>query len=257
MLVSALAAAAFLVAGVVAWRSRSGRRLGPLLVAEGVLWTLYQLPLPVPREVLAVTVGAWPALLAHLVMAFPTGTLGSRMPRVVVAQGYVCVVVMGVRHVAGREAAEVIGDVGTPALVLVGAAVIAMQVLRLRNSSVARRRMLTPVLVAAVVATALFVVWKPLMVTGGSAPVLALSARAAFAAVPLAILWSLLRRRMDRGGVAGLVVRLNSEPHPATLQTALAETLHDPTLRVGYWVQESKGYLDVEEARCAQGLIRW
>ncbi|MFI7615803.1 sensor histidine kinase [Nonomuraea terrae] len=245
VLVSIVAGVGFVVAGLVAWRSRSGR-LGFLLAAEGVLWTLYQLPLPVPREVAAVTVGAWPALLAHLVLAFPGGRLGSRVSRAVVALGYVCVVVMGLRQLAGPRASEVISGVGTPVLVFVGVSVIVLQVLRLRGSSVARRRLLTPVLVAAVVATALFVVWKPVAVAGGSAPVLALAVQTAFAAVGLAFLWSLARRRMDKSGVAGLVVRLSGEPHPATLQTALAETLHDPTLRVGYWVPESKGFLDVD-----------
>ncbi|MEV0616828.1 histidine kinase [Nonomuraea sp. NPDC050404] len=273
-----VAGAGYVVAGLVAWRSRAGRRFGALLVAEGVLWSLHQLPLPVPREVAGLMTGLWPAVLAHLVMAFPTGRLGGPLPRTVVGLGYLCAAVMGPRHLAGPDASAVIGGVGTVALVLIGVTVIALQALRLRRSSVAARRSLTPVLVAAVVATALFVVWKPLEIAANSAVargpvsaagpeaalahgpgsvagpegVLALVVQVAFAAVPLAFLWSLLRRRMDRGGVAGLVVRLNGvqvepggEPRPATLQTALAEALHDPALRVGYWVPEAEAYLDV------------
>ncbi|MFG1707782.1 sensor histidine kinase [Nonomuraea sp. M3C6] len=245
MLVTITAGAAFLGAGLVAWRLRPRNPLGPLLMAEGVLWTLHQFPLPLPREVVALTVGAWPALLAHLIMAFPTGRLGSRASRLVVGLAYLCVAVLGLRQLAG-PAGETIGLAGSFALVLIGLAVIALQVVRLRTSSVTRRRQLMPVLAAAVVATALFVVYKPVMIAGGSAPALALSVQLAFGAIPLAFLGGLLRRRIDRGGVAGLVVRLIREPHPATLQTALAETLHDPALRVGYWVSESGAYLDVE-----------
>ncbi|MEU6712263.1 histidine kinase [Nonomuraea sp. NPDC046802] len=239
-----LPAIAFLAAGVVAWRSRLRRRLGTLLLAEGLLWTLYHFPPAVPREVVALTAGAWPALLAHLVMAFPTGRLGNGTSRLVVVLAYLSVAVMGLRRLAGPLMSETISAVGTLALVLVGLAVIILQAVRLRGSSAVQRRSLMPVLAAAVVATALFVVWKPVMVAGGSAPALALGVQIALTAIPLAFLWSLLRRRIDRGGVAGLVVRLTSEPHPATLQAALAETLHDPGLRVGYWVPEAEGYLD-------------
>jgi signal transduction histidine kinase len=241
-----VAGACFLLAGVVAWRQRPRSRLGPLLVAEGLLWTLHQFPLPVPREVAALTAGAWPALLAHLVMAFPTGRLGGWVPRLVVGLAYLCVGVMGLRELTGRAASEAIGEAGTVLLVLVGVAVITLQVARLRRSSVTRRRSLMPVLAAAVVATSLFVVWKPAMVAGRPVPMLALSVQIAFAAIPLAFLGSLLRRRIDRGGVAGLVVRLIKEPYPATLQKALAEMLHDPALRVGYWVPETGAYFDVE-----------
>ncbi|WP_165977061.1 sensor histidine kinase [Nonomuraea diastatica] len=256
-----VAGVAFVASGVVAWRSSPRRPIGPLLVVEGLLWTLHQFPPPVPRELLALTAGAWPALLAHLVMAFPTGRLPDGASRLVAGLGYLCVAAMGLRHLAGPPVREAIAGAGTLMLVVVGGAVIALQAARLRRSSTARRRALLPVLAAAVVATALFVVWKPVAVAlaagtslvgaagqpavDAGAPALALSVQVALAAIPLAFLWSLLRRRIDRGGVAGLVVRLSKEPRSATLQAALAETLHDPTLRVGYWVPESGGYLDV------------
>ncbi|WP_052423875.1 sensor histidine kinase [Nonomuraea candida] len=265
--------AAFAVAGLASLLThpgrRAGRRFGGLLVAEGVLWTVHQLPLPIPREVAAATTGVWPALLAHLVMAFPTGRLGGPLPGAVVGLGYLCAAVMGLRHLAAPATGAAIGTAGTVALVLIGAAVIALQAARLRRSSVAARRTLTPVLAAALVATALFVVWKPLEIAAppsapagadgaavlggagsgagsGAGAALTLAVQLAFAAIPLAFLWSLLRRRIDRGGVAGLVVRLTGETRPAALRGALAETLHDPALRVGYWVPEAQAYLDVE-----------
>ncbi|GAA5064614.1 hypothetical protein GCM10023259_056130 [Thermocatellispora tengchongensis] len=238
--------ACFVGAGVVAWRSRPRNRMGPLLVAAGLAWVPHQVQLPLPQEVAALVSAPWPAVMAHLAVAFPTGRLCGTWARVVTGAAYACAAVMGARRLAGAEAGAAIGTAGTYAMVAIGLAIIALQVGRLRGSSVTRRRALVPVVGAAVVATAVFIALKPPLIAGVSAPLLSLGVQLALAAMPLAYLAVLLRRRMDKGGVAGLVVRLTGEPPPAALQAALAEALHDPGLRVGYWVGESGRYVDAD-----------
>ncbi|GAA0919624.1 sensor histidine kinase [Nonomuraea longicatena] len=204
----------------------------------GLLWVLYQLRLPVPGPVRALTAGAWPAVLGHLVLAFPSGRLRTLPARVTAALGYLCVAVFAL-----ADGTAAVGA-GGAALVLVGLAVLVLQAGRLRRGSAAERRALLPVLAAAVAASALFVVWKPMTIAGLGTPPLTVAVHLALAAVPVAYLWGLLRRRIDRGAVADLVVRLGDRDRPAALQPALAAVLHDPALRVGYWT--SGGYVDAD-----------
>jgi signal transduction histidine kinase len=232
-------AVCYLGAGAVAWRLRSRNRLGPLLVTFGALWALHQLGQPQ-------WVPVWPAVLAHLVVAFPTGRLTSAAARVVVGLAYLCAAAMALRVTVSGEASQAIQGAGILALVLFGAAVIWLQVVRLRRSSATARRFLAPVLVAAVVATALLIVQKPVTAVGTPPPYLTSLAQLALAGIPLAYLAGLLRRRIDRGGVAELVVRLSDGHRRTGLQEALAKALHDPLLKVGYWVPESSRYVDVD-----------
>ncbi|NUT32481.1 MAG: hypothetical protein HOV79_05340 [Hamadaea sp.] len=71
---SGVVAACFLGAGAAALALRGHRRIGLLLVAIGLLWTVTMV-LPAGNLRVAV-VGAWAAALAHLVVAHPTGRLG-------------------------------------------------------------------------------------------------------------------------------------------------------------------------------------
>jgi signal transduction histidine kinase len=242
-------AVCYLGAGMVAWRLRSRNRLGPLLMTFGVLWTLHQLGSPLwdgpMGVVVAAVVGLWPAVLAHLVVAFPAGRLTGAPARVVVGLAYLCAAAMALRLTVPREAGQAIQGAGILALVLFGVTVIWLQAVRLRRSSATARRFLAPVLVAAVVAIALLIVQKPVTAAGTPPPYLASLAWLALAGIPLAYLASLLRRRIDRGGVAELVVRLSDGHRGTGLQEALAKALHDPHLKVGYWVPESGRYVDV------------
>jgi hypothetical protein len=61
--------------------------------------------------------------------------------------------------------------------------------------------------------------------------------------VAAGLLVGLLRATWERATVTDLVVELAESPS-GTLQDALAGALGDPTLQVGYWLQESGGYVD-------------
>ncbi len=62
----------------------------------------------------------------------------------------------------------------------------------------------------------------------------------AFAIIPVAFLVGLLRTRMHRSAVAGLVVELGSLPRPAQVRDAIARTLGDPSLELAFWLPERR-----------------
>lgn len=82
----------FLVAGELARRRRPSNPTGRLMVALGLAWLLAALQLA-DHDRLAVTIGSlfawlWAAILAHLMLAFPSGRLGDRRARVLVISAY-------------------------------------------------------------------------------------------------------------------------------------------------------------------------
>ena len=73
--------------------------------------------------------------------------------------------------------------------------------------------------------------------------------RAAFAVVgigPIVFLIGLLDARLARSAIGELVIELQRDPAPAELRDALARTLRDPGLTLGYWVPEYEAYVDLE-----------
>jgi signal transduction histidine kinase len=235
----------FVVAGLVALRTRPHNRIGPLLIAVGVLWLIAKF-VPLPEGLRATTIGLWAASLMHVVVVFPTGRLGGPVPRAVVGSGYAIAAVIGVLGVLGVGTGGPARAFTTSAAVLCGLGVIGLQVVRWRASTVPRRRLLAPVHAAAVIAAGLFVAFKPVVIAGVAARPALPVVQLALSAIPLAYLVSLARRRIDRGGVAELVVRLTGVPQSVSIERALARTLHDPTLRVGYWVPEAERYVDID-----------
>jgi signal transduction histidine kinase len=129
--------------------------------------------------------------------------------------------------------------------VLVIAATIVLLALRWWQASEAQRRMIAPVLwaggatfVLAGIAVANETVGKPL----GHGPLRLMLL--AISAVPLAILFAFLQRRMARGAVAGLVVELGDPATGLDLRAALARTLGDPSLQLAYWFPAEARYVD-------------
>jgi signal transduction histidine kinase len=52
------------------------------------------------------------------------------------------------------------------------------------------------------------------------------------------------RARAERRAIARIAVNLDEAPAPGSLQTALAEALHDPDLRIAYWLPGAQRYVD-------------
>jgi signal transduction histidine kinase len=239
-------AVCFIGAGLAAWRARPGNRVGPLMIAVGGLWALAKFPLPFAAggALAAALVGGWAAVLAHLVVAFPAGRLTGQLPRMVVGLAYLSAVLVGLAAAVGHPAGPTLRAGGRVAAVGAGLAVIGLLLGRWRRSSAARRRSLTPVFGAMVIATGLFVALKPTTVAGAAGTALTPVLHLALAGIPVGYLAGLLRTRVDRGRVAELVVGLTRRPPPVGIERALAKALHDPSLRVGFWLPDAGHYVD-------------
>jgi signal transduction histidine kinase len=266
-----LAAWTFVAAGAVAWTSRPGNRVGPLMVIAGLLLLAGSLSAAETSRAFTIGVLLAPlstAVFAHLLVAFPSGRLDSTSERVAVGLAYadatavqlVMLLFMDYRTAPGcpcpRNAlfihrADGLHEALMTAQRALGLAlvvwVIAILVRRWRQASPPLRRSLGPVLSTGSVAAALSgcaLVLSELSDTAAG-EVMGLAATAAIAFVPLGFLTGLLRSRLARAAVGGLVTELGGPMPPGALTGALARALGDPSLELVYRRPDSEAYVDL------------
>jgi signal transduction histidine kinase len=266
----------FVLAGLAAWLRRPANRLGPLLAATGLAYLARQLRYS-DDELLFTCfflLGDLSyALAGHTILAYPSGQVNGRPARWLVAAGYTTVVVFpltvlllhgGRSPLLQMEASPprsvlALGDYGHAAVLVQKAEIvvlfgvlatllIAVIAARLVRATQRSRRMLEPLLLAAV-ALALRAVYEcahtfvnrhPL-----AYPYLFWWQVAAFIALPLALLAGMLRARLARGNVSGLVVELERAPAtPASLQASLGRALADPSLELYFWLPGERRFVD-------------
>ncbi|MEU5696641.1 sensor histidine kinase [Actinosynnema sp. NPDC020468] len=241
----ALVSLSYLTAGAASQKLRPGNTIGILMLIVGTSWTLDHLLTDVPFPVLLLA-RVWPAILGHLLIAYPTGRLETPGRRTVVAAGYtemLTLVTTGYYAPPGEHWAEVAQSLEVPITSLVGFGMLSALFHRWRTSTVAQRRTLTAMLGASAVAIISFALWEPASRTGHAPPGIAFAL--SLSSIPFAYLTGLLRRRFDRANVADLVVRLNNA-EPPNVRDALADTLHDPTLQIAYWVPTHSHYVHAD-----------
>ncbi len=108
---------------------------------------------------------------------------------------------------------------------------------KLRAARGATRRALAPVLLTSAVAILLFVPYLIVDAAGGQVEDAPLSwVGGAFTAIPIAFLFGLLRTRLQRSGVADLIVELRSLSRPDDVRDAIARALGDPSLELAFWL---------------------
>jgi class 3 adenylate cyclase len=271
---------AYLVAGGIAWRRRPENATGPLLVAIGCSWYIVDFevaPLPVIAGLAFATRRLVNVLSAYLLLAYPSGRLGPRRHHL--AMGFaiaVTAIQMPARLLLteripavmphldrgttfGCDCSNPFAIVSAPgvaasierwtAFPAVAAALIIMGLViaRLTAATAPMRRVLWPVLFGAIVALMTFsfsllsyTLTPETARVGGLSWVLSL----ARAAVPIGFLVGLLRMKMGKAAVAGLVVGLHGERTPASLERAIAHALHDPAVKLGYWSPAAGVYVD-------------
>ena len=204
-------------------------------------------------------------MLVWVMLAFPSGRLGTRLDRGLLGVMAACVLLLwlpinfftplipiggpvlacdgecprNVLFVSDRPelaSALVVAFRAAAVLLLLGA--VARLVQRLRLASPLMRRMLAPVLIVfvlrmlslAIVVATVRLSWLPVLLT---------------AAVPAAIGWGLLAGRLwIARTLQELVSGLRSTPSRETLQPLTARALGDPTLQVGYWRPETSCWVD-------------
>lgn len=271
-----VAAWAFLVAGLVAWTRRPGNRLGPLMVATAFALLVRQFryshdPLAFTVFFLLGELGF--VLVAHVALAYPFGRVTDRLERAFLAVAYVVALAFPLaillvydesKHIRfldplPRESllqvtsrAEVVDVLENAFGVLayggLAAVFVLLVVRKLAIATPRGRRVLRPLLLAAVAAA----LWALLngILTFASTPPTWMSDLfwwqiVSLIALPLALLWGMLRARLARAHVGELVVHLETAS-PDELRDELARALDDPTLEVAFWLPELEGFADAE-----------
>jgi signal transduction histidine kinase len=267
----------FLLAGLIAWSRRPGNRVGPLMIAAGFALLLRQLRYshdPLVFTVFLALGNLGYGLVAHSVLAYPSGHVADRYERALVKVGYAVVFGFPLAMLLFYDGTWALNEFPTPheSLLLVtgdeglvralqksfvivfygvlATLFIALIVRRLVHATPRARRMLAPLLLAAV-AVALRAIFecvfnfvdRPL-----AYEYLFWWQIAAFIALPLALLWGLLRARLARVHVGELVVHLE-RASPADLRDELALALEDPTLEVAFWLPERREYVAADGSR--------
>ena len=268
----------FVGAGLVAWARRPQSRVGLLMVFVG--YALLYRKLQYSQDPKVFTAGfalgevGLIAAYAHVVLAYPSGRLLSRFERWFIAGAYAVVVAFPVAmllvfdHTRScpfgscpeqppRSVIAVAPDTHTFDLLqdiykagvygLLAAVFIALIGRRLWRASPRGRRLLAPLLLAAIFAATRALFEAVLQFVGHSNRTsdLAYSWQiAGQVALPIALLAGLLTARLAKGTVADLVLELGHTPLGG-VRDALARALGDPTLEVAFWLPERRGYVDV------------
>jgi signal transduction histidine kinase len=270
-------AGAFLVSGIIAWARRPANRMGRLMALAGLALLARQLRYS--QDALVFTVffilgDVAYAMVGHTALAYPTGRILDRWERALVFAGYTTVLVFpplaalfydgsplhpligfdriprdslinvtGNAHVVEllqkTEIVVFFGILATLFIVLVGR--------RYWHASPRLRKILAPLLLAAV-AFGLRAIFECVF-TFVNRPFaydnLFWWQVTAFFLLPLALLVGLLRAHLARVRVGDLVLELEHTP-PSGLRDALARSLGDSNLELGFWLPDRQAYADAE-----------
>ena len=132
------------------------------------------------------------------------------------------------------------------AAVAITVSVMVILARRWRGATSAARRTLAPVLLASSLTLAFgMLLFLSALLWSDGEEVARILTYAALAAVPLAFLVGLLRIRLASFNVIRLLAELARNPAPGRLREALARALGDPSLKLAYWLPETKGYADL------------
>jgi len=263
---------AFVASGLVARAQRPHNRTGSLLMIVGFSWFLGALPAAGNEVVFTagLVLGTlFTALLAHLLLAFPTGELTSRTDRAITIAFYAVALVgptLAYLFDAGdltnavcdgpcpdnllsvwphQTLANVIAIVYALTALALALLVLVRLVQRWRGASPPLRRALAPVFVTAALLIGIVLVQTTLsFFSQRAAEAVNWVVLAALLTVPLSFLYGLLRSRFG-ATTRRLVAELSGKRRPEEVQEVLRRALRDPTLELGYVSTALPGYVDV------------
>ena len=268
-LLTLLVGVSLLGCGLASWRARPDNRLGQIMVLTGFAWFAIQLieASPAWLNTIGLAVQAvWIVGLVWMLLSFPSGRLTRRLDRCLVAIGVFAG--LGLQLLAmldGNKAGlrcpgcannllQIAHDnekalgllnlqrlVGAVLIVLI----VGLLIKRWLQASAAQRRVTAPVVVAGC-ATLAALAWTVVFDLLGD-PLGSVPADVYFttmAAVPVAVMFVFLQRRLARGMVAGLVVELGGRSASPDLRSALARALGDPSLQLAFWFPAEQRYVD-------------
>ena len=228
--------------GLVASSRRPESRSGVLLTAAGFAWFVGNLsaagwdPLASVGGQLAFL---YLGLLLHCVVGYPSGRLESLLGRASVSAGY--------------AAAVSLPQAPTPLTIVIACLLIGTTFYGYLEARGLDRRLRVPAVQAAFVLGITLLVGAATHVAfpaGDADHEVLLAYQAALCTNALVLLGGLLRRPAEERQVADLVVDLGAT-QPASLRDALARTLGDPALEIGYWSPEAGAYVSAAGDRLA------
>ena len=265
----------FIAAGLIGWSRRPQNRTGALMVAVGFslfIGALNESDSSIPFTLGFVFGTLFIAIFIHLLLAFPSGRLTTRLERALVPFGYGLTIlfplvltfftdplVSGCDDCPSSAFLVVDNDTASTVITVVGAvlalatALIAVALLfrRWRSASPHSRRILTPILLAG--GSVIFLIILAAMlspISEAAANVVGYGAIIPFTAVPFFFLGGLLRSKLAGGaGVGRIFWEIPEHPTRDEVQTGISRALNDPTLQLAYWYPEGRHYVDVEGNR--------
>lgn len=266
----------FIGTGLFAWWRRPLNRTGALMAAVGFTWFLAQLAISDVGGVFiaGIIFNNLPiVMLAHLILAFPSGHLESRAARWVVIAGYVDGVFLAlVGALVLRNASDIAGCPDCPdnpialidnadaftavntvsaigGVVLLGT-MVWLLVRRRHTLGGAGRQAIMPVLLSGGLTLAML---GSLIAIGLVTPendelrqVGNIAAVLVFATVPFAFLLGLLRARFSSATAVGELIEALSDAgmRELNIRDALAGALADSELQLAYWLPDREAYVD-------------
>ena len=265
---SVIVCLSFVGAGLLALRRPPYVRLGLPLVLVGLsalLGSLHDANGSIPYTIGVFTANLVFALLVTLLLAFPSGRLGTRSNRLIAVAAFVTV--LGIQalavvfdpltrwhsdHPPNRALIASHPDLATAleeleAAIAIGIALaVAFMLFRWARAKtpVARRRIM-PILVGGDLGLLLFGIGLVLAPLSTNAAVVGIGlGLLASVALPVAFVAGVLQGRLSRAAVGELLVELREGAPMVALQDALRRTLGDPALELVRKASAGGGYLD-------------
>ncbi len=265
VIVFRLTALSFIVSGLIAWQRRPDNRVGALMVATGFGVLVNPLLSQVewsPVQTLGVLANDWwTVVFVVLLLVFPHGRrIRGRLEWLVVAFAVPVAMLQPVWLMFAEEeglvndllvspnagVADVIDKAQRATLLAATFSLFVILVLRWLRASPPMRRVLLPTLAGGATMLSFAGMLAADLIAGGRSETILLITLCVFATVPLAFLAGLLRSRLARVAVGGLLVELRDTTSPTALRDALATTLGDPSLTLLYWLPEYNAWADAE-----------
>ncbi len=249
----------YLISGILAWWRRPDSRLGPLMIATSYVMALNALQWSSVPWLFSIglLLDMLPAaMFVHVFLAFPTGRVEGRLRRATVVACYITAgglqvvkVLLGIspdnvfavtsRPVLATRIEQI--QLGTMSVLLL----ISAAVLLFPGRTARPRRRAVRLLVDAF---ALSLAMLAILYIAGltSWPYFETIRHITFVALglaPIAFLFGLLDARLARADVGSLLMELRANP-TGDLQLPLARALHDPSLRIAYWLPQYDTWAD-------------
>jgi signal transduction histidine kinase len=257
----------FIGTGLFAWWRRPANRTGALMTAVGFAW--FASEISAANDDLLFTIGIaadalFPVIAGHLVLAFPTGRLETRLERVLIGAGYVSATVLQIpsllfeEHSPGQprnllvvEPDQDLSDLlDAMQFAVVLPVIVVSTVVLVRRWMAAtgpQRRVLAPVLWTGGPAFVVYAVAAALDAAGHTVDAVEQVAIGLLTTVPFGFLAGLLRSRLAQADrIAGLIAQVGQAPSADRVRTALADALGDPSVSLAYWLPESERFVDAD-----------